>query len=124
MAIVARKHIGMAHVESDIPADLKPRLTATWVGALIKGGCTFICIYPWTVEGLTDRNASLLNVLVQLVRSITGPWIVGGDWNMNPEVVTEAGWPARLKGVIYAPSLRPATTTCTTTSSCTPPSPP
>ena len=72
------------------------------MGGVQKGGVHIISIYLWTSEGLTERNLALLHRLKLLVRTLKGPWIVGGDWNVEPELLQSSGWARYLKGQIFA----------------------
>ena len=37
------------------------------------------------------------------LNTLTGPWIVGGDWNCTPEDLRATGWLKKVSGVIVAP---------------------
>ena len=106
VAILARRGIGMAdHGAESLPCTHRDRLSVNWIGGVRRGGMHVISIYLWTSEGLSERNSSLLHHLSLLIGSLRGPWIVAGDWNVEPTVLQQAGWPAKLRGQLFAPTL-------------------
>ena len=48
---------------------------------------------------------SLLSNLVAYIGSLRGPWLLGGDWNMDPATLASSGWLALVEGVVVAPAL-------------------
>ena len=106
VAVAVRRGIGMAGTSATtLPQTHADRLTVQWTAIARRGGLHLVSIYLWTSEGLSERNLSILHHLSLLLRALRGPWVVAGDWNMEPEVLQAAGWPRRLGGQIFAPSL-------------------
>ena len=60
--------------------------------------------YFHCAEGLSPRNLRLLEEMARVLQGLTGPWCVGGDWQMEPEVLLRSGFARLVKGVIFAPS--------------------
>ena len=103
VAVLARKGIGLTAGENNVVGDAhSERLHHAWMGGVQKGGVHVISIYLWTGEGLTERNLALLHRLKLLVRTLKGPWVVGGDWNIEPELLQSSGWARYLKGQVFA----------------------
>ena len=47
---------------------------------------------------------AILEAAAVVLRQLRGPWIVGGDWNVEPQAIAAAGFPGLVDGVIFAPS--------------------
>jgi len=62
-----------------------------------------VSIYCWVGEGLGEKNRQLLGALVELLLSLNGLWVVGGDFNMEPSTLAEAGVLDAIRGTIAAP---------------------
>ena len=68
-------------------------------------GFHLISVYLWTAEGLSERNKLLLHKVHLLTQSLRGPWVLGGDFNIDATVLQEAGWPRKLGGQLFAPTV-------------------
>ena len=53
-------------------------------------------------------NQSLLHRIAGVMRNVTGPWVMGADWNCTPEELLATGWPQLVGGTV----VRPAGATC------------
>ena len=83
----------MAHSASAyIPELYRYRLTIGWVGSAMRGGFHAISIWPWPSEGMSGRSCNLLLAAAELLLSLRGPWVVGGDWSLQPPQLADAGW--------------------------------
>ena len=51
-------------------------------------------------EGCSKRNLDVLQETARLLKSLVGPWIMAGDFNMSPEELQASGFLDLLKGVI------------------------
>ena len=103
-AILARTGIGITPVaENIIPRDLKHRLQASWIGGICKGGVYILSIYLKDGEGLSETNFLILEQVATCIKALKGPWIVGGDWNIEPHLLTAAKWLGMVGGVVHAP---------------------
>jgi hypothetical protein len=54
-------------------------------------------------EGMSEQNQCILQVLAQVLSSLTGMWIIGADWNFTPGTLLKTNWLDLVKGVIVAP---------------------
>ncbi len=94
VAIAARSHIGISEVPGAAVADdLTSRISLAWVGGLTRGGMIFASLYLHPSEGMTPRNADLLNEVARLLSCIGRPWCIAADWQMPPEALAASGWP-------------------------------
>jgi hypothetical protein len=104
VAVGVRGHIGMALPRRREPcSELDGRIQARWVGAVCKGGIHLISAYFHTGEGLSQRNLDMMHHVARLIASLRGPWVIGGDFNLPPDVVRSCGWLSLVAGVIAAP---------------------
>ena len=96
VAVATRRGIGMANsAAAHIPDLYQYRLTCGWVVGALRGGFHAVSIWPWPSEAMSERNCNLLQAAAELVLSLRGPRIIGGDWNLNPSQLLDAG---RLSG--------------------------
>ena len=104
--VAVKKGSGISAVStSDLDPEAKHRIAAAWVDVVIKGGITIISVYMADSEGLSERNMAVLQEATALVRSLRSPWIMAGDWNMEPSTLNSAGWVDTTGGVVVAPAL-------------------
>ena len=61
-----------------------------------------VCLYH--SEGWTERNQQLLEMLSDEVRRCAGLWVIGGDFNTEPEAFEQFATPTRLPGILVAPT--------------------
>ena len=61
-------------------------------------------IYPKDGDKLGDTNLAILTELAAVLGAIRGPWIVGGDWNLTPDMLASSNWLQVVGGVIRAPA--------------------
>ena len=57
------------------------------------------------MEGIGGANAAILEQLAAHVKTLRGPWVIGGDWNLEPNTLREAGWLDLIGGAVAAPDL-------------------
>ena len=79
------------------------RITMAW--APILSGLTVFSVYFHHSEGWTERNQQLLEMLGDEVRRCARLWVIGGDFNMEPEAFEQFATPARLPGILVAPTI-------------------
>eukprot|EP00973_Karenia_brevis_P090801 12404335-Karenia_brevis.AAC.1 len=60
------------------------RLGLAWVNAVLKGGIVMLSIYPKDSEGLSETNLYFLEQVAVVLRTLKGPWVIAGDWNLAP----------------------------------------
>ena len=104
--VAVKKGSGISAISTeDLAPDTRHRLAAAWVDVIIKGGITLVSVYMADSEGLSEKNLAVLGDATALVRSLRSPWIMAGDWNMDPRTLNAAGWVDTTGGVIIAPAL-------------------
>ena len=93
VGVAVRSHIGLGEDAAvQPPGEWRSRVAVRWMGGYAKGGIHLISVYLWHSEGLSVRNLQLLEVVANIIRVIVGPWILGGDFNITPEVLRASGW--------------------------------
>ena len=102
VAVCARRGLGM---EPHAPArdGFQHRIGGAWVGRVVRGGVHFVSVYPKDGDQLGETNLAVLTELAAVLGAIRGPWIVGGDWNMAPELLRSSGWLGLAHGCFQAP---------------------
>ena len=89
--MLASKGIGVAGAgEELIAAAYRHRIAAAHVNAVLPGGLHVISVYLKDSEGLTEYNLRVLQEAAALARTLGGPWIMAGDWNVEPKTLQEA----------------------------------
>lgn len=106
VAVAARSHIGMSLAE---PAELTQHLHRVgrfliWrVGAICRGGRHLGCVYLTSAVGVKEKcNLDLLQYMACTIKSLTGPWCIGGDWICTPGELADTGWFRLVNGVVHA----------------------
>ena len=89
--------------DDGVPAAFRHRIQAAWIGGIVGGGLHVICVYLRDSEGRSDSNLEILGVLTGIIRTLKGPWIVMGDWNVEPAELVRSNWLHIVKGTIHAP---------------------
>ena len=106
IAVACRATVGMITVttlETSATTTFCNRLAASWLQGVVRGGLFILSIWLRDSEGLSPENLDILQHAVEVLASLRGPWVIGGDWNMNPQVLAASGWLALVDGVIHAP---------------------
>ena len=80
------------------------RFKLAWVGAIIKGGMHMGSLYLRGSAGLSEENLNILQEVAIVLKKLRGPWIVAGDFNLNPDMLRSSGWLDVVKGVLVAPA--------------------
>ncbi len=102
--IAARDAYGMTLVPGMKRSELvEGRVVLVHLGGLVRGGYGLATVYLWTSEGMSARNLAILDALGAALRGLGIPFVVGGDWNVGPEVLEATGWAERLRAKIVAP---------------------
>ena len=105
-AVLTRRGSGIRPLEHvGVLADYAHRITLAWVDAVVRGGITCMSIYLRTAEGLSQANAGILEQAAVALNGLRGPWIVGGDWNIQPDTLADSRWLQMVGGVIFATDL-------------------
>ena len=103
VAVAARVGFGMAATE--LPQRIqfdRTRIAHRHVGIMCRGGVHMFSVYLHTAQGMSEHNKELLRQVARVVRLVRGPWVIGVDWNMAPEVLAESGWINEVEGRIIA----------------------
>ena len=83
-AITARRGTGISPVESGLIApEMKHRIAAAHVNAIVPVGVYMISIYLKDTEGLSEENLRVLQEAAALALSLGTPWIMAGGWNIS-----------------------------------------
>ena len=88
-----------------ISPDLRHRVAAAHVSAIVPGGIHIISVYLKDSEGLSEYNLRVLQEVAALTQSLGTPWVVAGDWNVSPAQLQQANWLGVIKGVVFATEL-------------------
>ena len=82
---------------------LQHRMRHAWVGRVFRGGIHCIRVYPRDSEGATEANLQVLLEVATLLKTLEGPWAVGGDFNLTPGELAATNWHTWVSGRIKAP---------------------
>ena len=105
-AVAAKKGTGISPVDPKLIApDMRHRLAAYHVSGVIPGGLHLISVYLKDSEGLSEYNLKILQEAAALVLTLGTPWVMAGDWNVNPQRLQQANWLGIVKGTVVATEL-------------------
>eukprot|EP00959_Pyramimonas_sp_CCMP1952_P267581 5594785-Pyramimonas_sp.AAC.1 len=68
------------------------RVLARWVSAIIPGGLVLVSLYLPTEVPFGADGSLVLARLGELLHSLGGPFVIGGDWNATPGELAAQGW--------------------------------
>ena len=92
-AVLTKIGIGIAKAGPKTLSDFcDHRVLVTWVNAVVKGGAHFISVYLIDSVGLNEANKLILEEVTVAIKSIKGPWVLAGDWNITPEILAASGF--------------------------------
>ena len=83
------------------PIDFRDFCALQWRLASIS--VTFIGVYLTASVGMAGVNIRKLAAIGALIRTLKGPWILAGDFNMPPEVMAKSSWLNLVHGTILVP---------------------
>ncbi|CAK0863259.1 unnamed protein product [Prorocentrum cordatum] len=91
-AVAVPRCIGMTYMFGKEKWDLSPRnspgrAAAAWLS--VGKGIIYATVYLWTAEGMSYRNTEIINKVICQVEALGVPWIIGGDFQVAPEKMTE-----------------------------------
>ena len=105
-AVCVKKGIGMhPHPDDIIREGVRCRFKAVWVAGFVRGGIHLCSIYLKDSVGPSETNLNILQEAATFLSCLTGPWIIGGDWNMSPQTLASTRFPNVVHGMIVAPDL-------------------
>ena len=70
---------------------------------MCRGGIHILSAYMHDSQGLSKSNLDILHDLGHIVCTLVGPWVTGGDFNMDPSMLNEAGYPKRMGATLAVP---------------------
>jgi hypothetical protein len=94
----------MSRVEETHPMVVFPRdeRMAFWhVGTGVRGGFVAASLYLITGQGDGPLNQALLFKAGAAIHTLAKPFVVGADWQMEPDMVTQ-GWLSYVGGKVCA----------------------
>ena len=104
-AVAARAHLGLAEVPGlALGGPLQARMSVQWLGSIARGGIFVGSIYLHSGEGMLARNLRMLEEAARVLMALLGPWILAGDFQVEPQALLESGFPRLAKWVVVAPS--------------------
>ena len=80
------------------------RFHIAWTSSFLKGGIHIGSVYLRDSEGLSADNLTILQEVAAVVSQLRGPWVLGGDWNMTPQLLETTNWLRMVQGVVVAPT--------------------
>ena len=107
-AVGSRSHIGLsigAAQLDDIQKLHTGRFQLRKAGCICRGGVHLGSPYLHSGIGIQAKsNLDLLHLMAAALSAVSGPWILGGDWNCTPAELEATGWLGLVGGKIFAPS--------------------
>ncbi len=106
-----RKHIpvagllGREGMGSDLFTIVLGRATGCRVWHVIPGALIVVSVYLRDGVGLNDDNWQVLLRVGEVLAYHGLPYVIGGDFNMDAEVLEHSGWLKRIKGRAMASKL-------------------
>ncbi|CAK0798446.1 unnamed protein product, partial [Prorocentrum cordatum] len=87
-----------------VPGDFKHRMVAVRVAA--ASGLQLLACSLYLQDGIGPKgvNLDIIGGLGDLVLTEGPPWLVQGDFNMEPGALYELGWPALQRGAYLGPA--------------------
>eukprot|EP00971_Amphidinium_carterae_P322457 6408680-Amphidinium_carterae.1 len=90
VAVGARMNFGFKFLSKG-QGLLEGRTCAAKIGGLVPGGLTVGSVYLLSGATLTEQLPYLTELAIW-IRTFTGPFILGGDWQMEPSDLESLGW--------------------------------
>ena len=101
VGILFREHMSVHHHQQFMKEG------CGWIAAVLTEAdqqILVISIYLKHSVGIQeDTNAAIVGALMACVQQWQGPWIVAGDWNLEPSELIQSEMPSLLKGEVVAP---------------------
>ena len=102
LALLCRKHLATRDVGTFLLEG------CGFVAAELRTGIANVLLVSIYLQNATPAshypNADILAELFPLLEKWQGPWFIMGDFNLTPLEISEAGLPARTRGVVIPPS--------------------
>ena len=104
--IFARRGMGInQHTDKAVRDGFRHRIAISWVDGVQRGGLHCGSIWLFDSQGLSESNMALLEEAAIALQLCQGGWVLGGDWNMPPELLKASKWLEMVNGVIFATPL-------------------
>ena len=104
VAVAVLGHLGLAHPLKLLSPDADAtRICVRWLGSVCRGGLHLISVYLRDSEGLSQANLDILHSVAATISELQGPWLIAGDFNLEPSLLRQSGWLQLVKGVVHAP---------------------
>ena len=104
-AVAAKKAFGYYPSSDKAVADgFSTRISHAWTSVVCRGGIHIVSIYLKHTEELSPDNLAILDAAAQLIDSLRGPWLLAGDFNMEPATLQAGGFLDLVHGQVFAPS--------------------
>eukprot|EP00959_Pyramimonas_sp_CCMP1952_P203994 4265987-Pyramimonas_sp.AAC.1 len=71
-----------------------------------SGNVVIVTIYLWPGFSTSGHDQSILISLGAFLSALADPWIVVGDWNLEPTAFLRSGWPSKLQGEVLYPDVK------------------
>ena len=108
--VAVRSHIGLACWPGRRSPTLHPgRASGAWLAGYAAGGIALASVYLQVGTNFGAINSEVLQSLADALQAVEGPWIIGGDWNIDAREMRASMWLECVGGVVVAPT----TPTCT-----------
>ena len=104
VGVLCRRRVGLHPHEGLVADGMQHRLQAAWLGAVMKGGLHLCSIWLFHSQGVSESNLHILAEAAALLGTLSGPWVIAGDWNITPDMLSATGWLDVVKGRIVSPA--------------------
>ena len=100
--MLGKKGTGIAPaVASTFPDGSQHRLELTHVNACLRGGLHCLSTYLIEGEGVSPSNMTLLENAAVALNLCQGPWVMAGDFNIEPGDIARSGFLQMVDGVLF-----------------------
>jgi len=103
-AVGVRRGNGVTESDASYNHAIDHRFVLGWTAAVRRGGLHCGSVYLKDAAGLCEHNLLVLQEIAVALRQLRGPWVLGGDWNLTPDVLQSSGWLDVVHGVVVAPT--------------------
>ena len=105
-AVATRRGNGIRPHPNEIIKDgFAHRAKFAWVAGFVPGVIHMGSVDLIDSVGLAPENLEVLQEVAIALKQLKGPWILGGDWNVTPQVLAASNWVTIIGGVIVAPAV-------------------
>ena len=91
VAVLTKHFVGMYEVDGGGKL-AEHRALAAWIHVGTADPIMVVSPYVYCVEGLSDANLCILEHAAVALNSLSGPWVAGGDWNIEPDTFANSRW--------------------------------